>query len=374
MTNVMATISKKPEKIFDPVDVFISYRRMGGATAASFLATEMKARGLSVFMDVESLAVGDFEQAIVDSISAASNFVLIVTEQVFESVHVTREIEVALSLALVEDALRPLQIIPVFVNGLTDFPQNMPSSLEALRKQNAVSLNHVAFGESLDKLFGWLITRHNQFIDAWVSYRNKSYGEKPLDFLLDNLIEVFPATKPAIETFLVRKYRQQWINSSRNTRKAISDLVNSIEIYYVKEFLEKLQIEHRGSAKLIKKHIECWLSNQPSANLEEGDDRYYLLAEHIKSAVFTTKSKQKELNDLCHTLEIDLSESDRRSSSDVLFAVFAQSQNENVTDILAKLNLNAADISAITRSIWGTTTGTKGEQLKDLEKWVDYRL
>ena len=37
-------------------------------------------------MDVESLAVGDFEQAIVDSISAASNFVLIVTEQVFESV------------------------------------------------------------------------------------------------------------------------------------------------------------------------------------------------------------------------------------------------------------------------------------------------
>lgn len=368
----MTDDSSKRGKGLEPVDVFLSYRRLGGATAASFLSAELKSRGLRVFMDVESLTVGDFEQAIVESISAANNFLLIVTDNVFESVHVNKEIEVALRLAHTEGTSRALQIIPIFVNGLTDFPQNMPVALEPLRLQNAVTLNHVAFQESLDKLFGWLVTRHNQFIDAWVNYR-KYYGEKPLDFLLHNLTEVFPTTKPDIEAFLIRKYRQQWINSGRQTRKAISDLVDSLGIWHIKEFLERLGIEHRGSSKLIKKNIENWLYNNETKRPIEDDDRFYTLVEYLKVAVYSSKPRQKELNDLCRSLDVDLSESDQRSSWDVLCEYFYQSRGD-VTYILAEMNLNSSDINAVAKAIWGTSSGTKAELIKEIAKWVDYKI
>lgn len=93
----MVDSTSNKTKIYDPVDVFISYRRDGGATVASFLAAKMKDKGLSVFMDVESLETGAYADRIESAISSASNFVLIVTENVFQSEWVNKEILQALA-------------------------------------------------------------------------------------------------------------------------------------------------------------------------------------------------------------------------------------------------------------------------------------
>ncbi len=73
------------------IDVFISYRREGGSTAARLLYEVLKTKKITGFMDVETLTRGDYEASILAHIEKARNFVLIVSEnpkleyQVYES-------------------------------------------------------------------------------------------------------------------------------------------------------------------------------------------------------------------------------------------------------------------------------------------------
>lgn len=58
-------------------DVFISYRRVGGADFAQLLKLLLKAEGLNVFLDVENLGSGDFATQLVNVLRASSNVLLV---------------------------------------------------------------------------------------------------------------------------------------------------------------------------------------------------------------------------------------------------------------------------------------------------------
>lgn len=58
-------------------DVFLSYRRAGGADFAQLLKLLLKAHGLSVFLDVENLGKGNFSEQLVASLTGARNVVLV---------------------------------------------------------------------------------------------------------------------------------------------------------------------------------------------------------------------------------------------------------------------------------------------------------
>jgi hypothetical protein len=60
-------------------DVFISYRRAGGADFAQLLKIQLRAAGLEVFLDVENLGTGDFSEQLVSSLLASRNVVLVWT-------------------------------------------------------------------------------------------------------------------------------------------------------------------------------------------------------------------------------------------------------------------------------------------------------
>ena len=58
-------------------DVFISYRRAGGADFAQLIKIQLQAHGLSVFLDTDNLGAGRFQDELVSHLRSARNVVLV---------------------------------------------------------------------------------------------------------------------------------------------------------------------------------------------------------------------------------------------------------------------------------------------------------
>lgn len=66
------------------LDVFVSYRRSNGSQLASLLKVHLQLRGFSVFIDVERLEAGKFDNNLLQSIKQAKHFLLVLTPQALE--------------------------------------------------------------------------------------------------------------------------------------------------------------------------------------------------------------------------------------------------------------------------------------------------
>nr|XP_036215088.1 NAD(+) hydrolase sarm1 isoform X4 [Bactrocera oleae] len=71
--------SSSEENMAKTLDVFVSYRRSNGSQLASLLKVHLQLRGFSVFIDVERLEAGKFDNGLLNSIRQAKNFVLVLT-------------------------------------------------------------------------------------------------------------------------------------------------------------------------------------------------------------------------------------------------------------------------------------------------------
>ncbi|XP_046373718.1 NAD(+) hydrolase sarm1-like [Haliotis rufescens] len=60
-------------------DVFLSYRRSNGSQLASLLKVHLQLRGFSVFLDIDRLRAGKFDENLLLSIHLSRNFILILT-------------------------------------------------------------------------------------------------------------------------------------------------------------------------------------------------------------------------------------------------------------------------------------------------------
>ena len=133
-------------------DVFISYRRKGGAEKAQLLKSEIKQRGVeekSIFLDTHSLHDGDFEQKIKVAIEQSRSVVVIISEGCFDEVKETDFWYMEIKEAL----LQGKKVIPVFFDGITSFAAlNVPQELKELTKKNAVTYQHEYADAAFDKL------------------------------------------------------------------------------------------------------------------------------------------------------------------------------------------------------------------------------
>lgn len=66
------------------LDVFVSYRRSNGSQLASLLKVHLQLRGFSVFIDVERLEAGKFDNNLLQSIKQAKHFLLVLTPHALE--------------------------------------------------------------------------------------------------------------------------------------------------------------------------------------------------------------------------------------------------------------------------------------------------
>jgi hypothetical protein len=66
------------------IDVFISYRRSNGSQLASLLKVHLQLRGFTVFIDIEKLEAGKFDENLLNSVRAAKHFLLVLTPKALD--------------------------------------------------------------------------------------------------------------------------------------------------------------------------------------------------------------------------------------------------------------------------------------------------
>lgn len=135
-------------------DVFISYRRDGGFEVAKHLYDLLSRDGYIVSFDIDTLRNGDFDKALIKNIDNCQDFILIVDPKAFNRVfdpsfpaendRMRQELAHALTIGK--------NIVPIFLEGVSEFPANLPEDISAVTKKNASIYNRNYFDVFYRKL------------------------------------------------------------------------------------------------------------------------------------------------------------------------------------------------------------------------------
>ncbi|MBP5548831.1 MAG: SUMF1/EgtB/PvdO family nonheme iron enzyme [Bacteroidales bacterium] len=126
-------------------DIFISYRREGGAQYARILQLMLKQRGYAVFLDYDELRDGTFSEKIVEAIKGSRIFMLVLSKGAFDRCSNEDDwLRIEIELALKEKK----KIIPVDPDKSFDgIPKDAPESIQTAAGANQHSEIH--FGQIL---------------------------------------------------------------------------------------------------------------------------------------------------------------------------------------------------------------------------------
>ena len=134
------------------MDIFISYRREGGYAMARLLYECFKNTGLSVFLDLEELRAGPFNDKLYEAIDSCENFVLVLPPNSLDRC-VRQNDWLRLE---IEHAIRQKKnVIPVMMDGFT-FPEDLPPSMQVLPFFNGVQSSREYFDATIKKLISML--------------------------------------------------------------------------------------------------------------------------------------------------------------------------------------------------------------------------
>ncbi len=131
--------------------VFISYRRSVSRHLARSIFLDLREHNYDVFLDVNTIDNGEFDNIILNQIAARAHFVLILSKGALERAAdsgdwLRREIEEATRLNR--------NIVPIIEEGF-DFEaekQYLPASLHDLPRRNGIPLYHFYFDAAMDTL------------------------------------------------------------------------------------------------------------------------------------------------------------------------------------------------------------------------------
>ncbi|KAI2656307.1 NAD(+) hydrolase SARM1 [Labeo rohita] len=137
-------------------DVFISYRRTTGSQLASLLKVHLQLRGFSVFIDVEKLEAGRFEEKLITSVQRARNFILVLSANALDKCMgdvamkdwVHKEIVTALN--------GKKNIVPVTDNFVWPNPASLPEDMSSILKFNGIKWSHEYQEATIEKILRFL--------------------------------------------------------------------------------------------------------------------------------------------------------------------------------------------------------------------------
>jgi hypothetical protein len=133
-------------------DVFVSYRRDKGSEVARFLAEKLQARGYRVFLDVESLGVGEWGMELKRRIEECPDFVAIVSDGFFVRCErpddvVRKEIAHAL--------LTKATMVPLLI-GPSSIPSDLPDDIQGISAHNGIRYLHEYADQAVERLCQFL--------------------------------------------------------------------------------------------------------------------------------------------------------------------------------------------------------------------------
>ncbi len=169
-------------------DIFISYRREGGFEVAKHIKDLLERDGYSVSFDLDNLRNGDFNKQLIERITNCKDFILILDAHVFD-----RNIEAVSGkvketgddwlITEIAEALKSKKnIIPIMLDGFTDFPKEMPDNINDVRYKNGPKYDKVYFDAFYERL-------KNFFDEAPRGYENIGVEHLPNNLVCSLLLE-----------------------------------------------------------------------------------------------------------------------------------------------------------------------------------------
>ena len=123
--------------------VFISYRREGGAETARLIRYELLSRGWKVFLDVEDLKSGHFEEELLSEVAGADNFLLILSKSALRNCTNDQD---WLRKEIVQALHTGRNIVPLLKEHAV-FPKSdeLPQDIQEIRRFQFVDYSHVYY-------------------------------------------------------------------------------------------------------------------------------------------------------------------------------------------------------------------------------------
>ncbi|XP_071446702.1 NAD(+) hydrolase sarm1 [Hetaerina americana] len=140
------------EDLDKSLDVFVSYRRSNGSQLASLLKVHLQLRGFSVFIDVERLEAGKFDNNLLQSIRQAKHFLLVLTPKALERCIGDTECKDWVHREIVAALQSQCNIIPIIDNFQWPEPEELPEDMRAVCHFNGVRWIHDYQDACVDKL------------------------------------------------------------------------------------------------------------------------------------------------------------------------------------------------------------------------------
>ncbi|XP_042237550.1 NAD(+) hydrolase sarm1-like isoform X4 [Homarus americanus] len=134
------------------LDVFISYRRSNGSQLASLLKVHMQLKEFSVFIDVERLEAGKFDNNLLNSIRQAKNFLLVLTPNALDRCIGDTECKDWVHREIVAALQSGCKIIPIIDNFQWPDPEELPEDMRAVCYFNGVRWIHDYQDACVDKM------------------------------------------------------------------------------------------------------------------------------------------------------------------------------------------------------------------------------
>ncbi len=138
-------------------DIFISYRREGGYQTADSIYQRLVNAGYSVFLDLEQLNSGKFNEKLLKVIDGCQDFIMVLPPNALdrcinEDDWVRKEVEFAIKAGK--------NIIPVMLKGFEwPYEDKLPESLKELPNFNGISAtDHNVFTENIERLKNHFLT------------------------------------------------------------------------------------------------------------------------------------------------------------------------------------------------------------------------
>lgn len=149
-------------------DIFISYRRTeSGSTDADRIYTRLEAMGYRVFMDVEALNAGNFNEQLLTVIAQCNDFLLVLPPHALDRCSKpdgTANEEDWLRREIVCAMEHKKNIIPIMLSGF-EWPEQMPQGLEELCLYQAITpLPNTYYDMQIKKLQSYLKSKPHVLI------------------------------------------------------------------------------------------------------------------------------------------------------------------------------------------------------------------
>ncbi|KAM9468556.1 NAD(+) hydrolase SARM1 isoform 1-T1 [Clarias gariepinus] len=137
-------------------DVFISYRRTTGSQLASLLKVHLQVRGFSVFIDVEKLEAGKFEEKLISSVQRARNFILVLSANALDKCMGDTGMKDWVHKEIVTALNGKKNIVPVTDNFQWPDPNSLPEDMRTVLTFNGIKWSHEYQEASIDKILRFL--------------------------------------------------------------------------------------------------------------------------------------------------------------------------------------------------------------------------